>query len=85
METCHYDAHLSIYGMGDAPSFVIKGDAPAIVMGDEMGDMPAIVIKGDAPAFMMGDRMGDAPAFMIKGNASLATRVFFTCKIGEAQ
>jgi hypothetical protein len=71
--------------MGDAPAFMIKGDAPTIMMGDEMGDAPAIMIKGDAPAFMIGDRMGNAPAFMIKGNTSLATRVFFTCKIRDAQ
>jgi hypothetical protein len=27
METCHSNAHLSIYGMGNASTFVIKGDA----------------------------------------------------------
>jgi hypothetical protein len=35
--------------MGDATAFVIKGDAPAFVMGDRMGDTPAFVIKEDAP------------------------------------
>jgi hypothetical protein len=34
--------------MGDVPAFVIKGDACAFMMGDEMGDTPAFVIKGDA-------------------------------------
>jgi hypothetical protein len=28
---------------------MIKGDAPAFVMGDGMGDTPTFVIKGDAP------------------------------------
>jgi hypothetical protein len=32
------------------------------------------MIKGDTPAFVMGDGMGDAP---------LATRVSFTCIIGD--
>jgi hypothetical protein len=35
--------------MGDAPTFVIKGDTCAFVMGDEMGDAPAFMIKGDVP------------------------------------
>jgi hypothetical protein len=35
--------------MGDASAFVIKGDAPAFVMGDGMGDASAFVIKGDVP------------------------------------
>jgi hypothetical protein len=54
--------HLSILGMGDTPTFVIKGDARAFVMGEGMGDVPAFVIKGDAPletcisfAFIIGD------------------------------
>jgi hypothetical protein len=41
--------HLYIYGMGYAPAFMIKGDAPAFVMGDRMGDAPAFMIKGDVP------------------------------------
>jgi hypothetical protein len=35
--------------MRGVPTFVIKGDMPAFVMGDGMGDAPAFVIKGDAP------------------------------------
>jgi hypothetical protein len=35
--------------MRDTPAFVIKGDAPAFVMGDGMRNMSAFVIKGDAP------------------------------------
>jgi hypothetical protein len=31
METHHSNAHLSIYGMGDAPAFVIKGDVPIVM------------------------------------------------------
>jgi hypothetical protein len=49
MEMHHSNARLSIYGMGDVSAFVIKGDAPAFVMGDGMGDAPAFMIKGDAP------------------------------------
>jgi hypothetical protein len=49
METRHSNTHLSIYGMGDVPTFVIKGDAPTFVMGDGMRDTPAFVIKGDTP------------------------------------
>jgi hypothetical protein len=30
METHHSNARLSIYRMGDAPAFVIKGDAPLV-------------------------------------------------------
>jgi hypothetical protein len=33
--------------MGDAPTFVIKGDTHAFVMGDGMGDAPTFMIKGD--------------------------------------
>jgi hypothetical protein len=33
--------------MGDAPTFVIKGDTRAFVMGDGMGDVLTFVIKGD--------------------------------------
>jgi hypothetical protein len=33
MKTHHSNAHLSIYGMGDAPAFV---------MGDRMGGAPAL-------------------------------------------
>jgi hypothetical protein len=40
---------VSLYGMGDASAFVIKGDAPAFGMGDGMGDAPAFVIKRDTP------------------------------------
>jgi hypothetical protein len=53
METRHCNTCLSIYGMGYAPAFVIKGDTPAFVMGDEMGDASSFVIKGDT--------MGDVP------------------------
>jgi hypothetical protein len=49
METCHSNTRLSIYRMGDAPAFVIIGDAPAFMMGKGMGDEPAFVIKGDTP------------------------------------
>jgi hypothetical protein len=38
---------LSISGMGDAPAFVIKGDAHAFVMGEGMGDTPTLMIKGE--------------------------------------
>jgi hypothetical protein len=31
MESCHYNAHLFIYGMRDVTAFVIKGDT-AVVM-----------------------------------------------------
>jgi hypothetical protein len=37
------NAHLSIYGMGDVPAFMIKGDASAFVM----GGTPVFVIKGN--------------------------------------
>jgi hypothetical protein len=47
MKTRHSNARLSIYGMRDAPAFVIKGDAPTFVMGDGMRDTTAFVIKGD--------------------------------------
>jgi hypothetical protein len=43
MKTCHSNAHLSIYGMGDAPAFVME---------DGMGDASAFVVKGDAPLAM---------------------------------
>jgi hypothetical protein len=36
----HSNTHLSIYRMGDAPTFM---------MGDGMGDAPAFMIKGDVP------------------------------------
>jgi hypothetical protein len=49
MEMRHSNARLSIYGMGDEPAFVIKGDATTFVVGDRMGDVPAFMIKGDAP------------------------------------
>jgi hypothetical protein len=51
-ETCHSNTLSSIYRMGNAPAFVIKGDACAFVMEDGMGDTPAFVIKGDAPLEM---------------------------------
>jgi hypothetical protein len=35
--------------MGDAFTFVIKGDASAFMMGDGMGDVHAFMIKGDTP------------------------------------
>jgi hypothetical protein len=31
METCYSNARLSIYGMREAPAFVIKGDAPLVL------------------------------------------------------
>jgi hypothetical protein len=40
---------LSILGMGDAPAFMIKGEARAFMMGEGMGDAPAFVIKGNVP------------------------------------
>jgi hypothetical protein len=52
IEMHHSNAHLSIYRMGDAPAFVIKGDAAAFVMGDGTGDAPAFMIKGDMPQVM---------------------------------
>jgi hypothetical protein len=33
--------------MRDAPTFVIKGDTHAFMMGEGMGDAPAFIIKGD--------------------------------------
>jgi hypothetical protein len=45
---CHSNACLSIYGMGDVSTFVIKGDAPTFVMGDRMGYALAFMINGDA-------------------------------------
>jgi hypothetical protein len=54
--------HLSILGMGDTATFVIKGDARAFMMVEGMGDAPAFEIKGDAPLetcvsfrFIIGD------------------------------
>jgi hypothetical protein len=48
--------------MGDAPAFVITGDARAFMMGEGMGEAPTFVIRGDAPlatrvsfAFIIGD------------------------------
>jgi hypothetical protein len=32
METCYSNARLSIYGMQDAPSSMIKGDMPAFMI-----------------------------------------------------
>jgi hypothetical protein len=49
METRHSNARLSIYGMGDTPSFMIKEDAPAFMAGDGKADVSASVIKGDVP------------------------------------
>jgi hypothetical protein len=40
---------ISIYEIGDAHTFMIKGGAPAFVMGDEMGSASAFVIEGDTP------------------------------------
>jgi hypothetical protein len=62
MEMCYFNPRLSIYRIGDAPTFMIKGDAP-----------------------VMGDEMGDAPAFLRKGDTPIATRISFTCIIGDAQ
>jgi hypothetical protein len=36
MEMHHSNTHLSLYGIGDAPAFMIKGDTPTFVMGDKM-------------------------------------------------
>jgi hypothetical protein len=52
METCHSNAHLSIYGMRDVPAFMIKGDVSTLVMGHGMGDVPAFMIKGDTSLAM---------------------------------
>jgi hypothetical protein len=52
METCHSNVHLSIYGMGDASAFVIKGYAHAFMMGDGMEGVPTFMIKGDVPREM---------------------------------
>jgi hypothetical protein len=41
METHHSIARLSIYGIGDAPTFVIKRGMHAFVMEDRMGDVPS--------------------------------------------
>jgi hypothetical protein len=49
MEMHHSNTYLSIYGMGDALAFMIKGDARAFMMGDGMGDALTFVIKGDTP------------------------------------
>jgi hypothetical protein len=49
MEMRHSNTRLSIYRMGDAPTFMIKGDMPTFMMGDGMGDAPTFMIKGDAP------------------------------------
>jgi hypothetical protein len=35
--------------MGDAPAFMIKGDAHAFTIGDGMRDTLAFLIKGDTP------------------------------------
>jgi hypothetical protein len=35
--------------MGDMPVFMIKGDARAFMMREQIGDVPAFVIKGDVP------------------------------------
>jgi hypothetical protein len=43
------NACLSILGMGDAPTFVIKGDVHTFVIGEGMRDVPAFMVKGDAP------------------------------------
>jgi hypothetical protein len=48
-EARHSNAHLSIYGMREAPAFVIKGDTPTFVIGNGMVDVPTFGIKGDAP------------------------------------
>jgi hypothetical protein len=43
METHHANSCLFINGIGDTSAFVIKGDAPSFVMGDEMGDVSAFM------------------------------------------
>jgi hypothetical protein len=54
--------HVSILGMRDAPTFVIKGDTHAFMMGEGMGDAAAFIIKGDvllatrvSVTFIIGD------------------------------
>jgi hypothetical protein len=42
-----YNACLSILGMGDAPTFMIKRDAHAFMMEEGMGDASTFMIKGD--------------------------------------
>jgi hypothetical protein len=55
IEMRHSNAHLSIYGMRDAPTFMMGDgmeDTPAFMIGDGMEDVPAFVIKGDTPLAM---------------------------------
>jgi hypothetical protein len=40
---------VSIYRMGDTPTFMIKRDTHAFVIRDGMGDAPTFVIKGGTP------------------------------------
>jgi hypothetical protein len=51
-----------ILEMGDAPTFVIKGDVRSFVMGEGMGHASTFMIKGDTPLatrvsfdFIIGD------------------------------
>jgi hypothetical protein len=61
METRHCNTCLSIYGMGYASAFVIKGDTPAFVMGDAL----TFMIKGTV-RFHDGRQNRRRARFMIK-------------------
>jgi hypothetical protein len=52
MEMHQSNARLSIYGMGDVPAFMIKGDVPTFVMEQRMGDVSTFMIKGAVPLGM---------------------------------
>jgi hypothetical protein len=78
--------------MGDVPTFMIKGDAPAFVMGDGTEDAPTFVIKGDVP---LADRLllpsikpvpllGDAGASHFSRSETIAlARIFDQCLLFE--
>jgi hypothetical protein len=44
------NACLSILEMGDTSTFMIKGDARALVIGEGMRDVPAFMIKEGVPS-----------------------------------
>jgi hypothetical protein len=52
MEMRYSNTRLSIYGIGNTLTFVIKGDASAFMMGDGMGNAPAFMIKEHTPLKM---------------------------------
>jgi hypothetical protein len=56
MEMHYSNTCLSIYEMGEAPTFVIKRDVLAFVMGDGIGDMSAFMIKGNTCLFYLHNR-----------------------------